>query len=215
MRGDRAADPPALPRRRGARRRPRAARRRRRARRRTSATSSPSSCSTRPPRAPTSRGPPHLDEDYLVLSTIHSAKGLEWDAVHVIARLRRQLPRRHERRASEESIAEERRLLYVALTRARRRLHVYVPAALLPPPAGQRRRARLRQGVALSQPGGAEPVRTHAPADRRACQHRRGRLDPRSAHRGVGRRPVRLRRARGRSGGLRSRGGLPARARDP
>jgi UvrD-like helicase C-terminal domain len=30
-------------------------------------------------------GPPHLDEDYLVLSTIHSAKGLEWHAVHVIA----------------------------------------------------------------------------------------------------------------------------------
>ena len=30
-------------------------------------------------------GPPHLDEDYLVLSTIHSAKGLEWDGVHVLA----------------------------------------------------------------------------------------------------------------------------------
>ena len=29
--------------------------------------------------------PPHLDEDYLVLSTIHSAKGLEWDSVHVLA----------------------------------------------------------------------------------------------------------------------------------
>ena len=29
-------------------------------------------------------GPPHLDDDYLVLSTIHSAKGLEWDAVYVI-----------------------------------------------------------------------------------------------------------------------------------
>ena len=29
-------------------------------------------------------GPPHLDEDYLVLSTVHSAKGLEWDSVHVI-----------------------------------------------------------------------------------------------------------------------------------
>ena len=30
-------------------------------------------------------GPPHLDEDYLVLSTVHSAKGLEWDVVHLIA----------------------------------------------------------------------------------------------------------------------------------
>jgi YD repeat-containing protein len=27
-------------------------------------------------------GPPHVDEDFLVLSTVHSAKGLEWDAVH-------------------------------------------------------------------------------------------------------------------------------------
>ena len=42
-------------------------------------------------------------------------------------RLRRQLPRGHEHAASEEGVAEERRLFYVALTRARRRLHVYVP----------------------------------------------------------------------------------------
>ncbi|HEX7610390.1 MAG TPA: ATP-dependent helicase [Solirubrobacteraceae bacterium] len=71
-------------------------------------------------------GPPHLDEDYLVLSTVHSAKGLEWDAVHLIAAYDGNFPADMSA-GTEEGIAEERRLLYVALTRARRRLHVYVP----------------------------------------------------------------------------------------
>jgi DNA helicase-2/ATP-dependent DNA helicase PcrA len=71
-------------------------------------------------------GPPHLDEDYLVLSTVHSAKGLEWDAVHLIAAYDGNFPADMST-TTEESIAEERRLFYVALTRARRRLHVYVP----------------------------------------------------------------------------------------
>jgi DNA helicase-2/ATP-dependent DNA helicase PcrA len=71
-------------------------------------------------------GPPHLDEDYLVLSTVHSAKGLEWDAVHLIAAYDGNFPADMST-ASKEGVAEERRLLYVALTRARRRLHVYVP----------------------------------------------------------------------------------------
>jgi DNA helicase-2/ATP-dependent DNA helicase PcrA len=70
--------------------------------------------------------PPHLDEDYLVLSTVHSAKGLEWDAVHLIGAYDGNFPADMSA-ASEESVAEERRLFYVALTRARRRLHVYVP----------------------------------------------------------------------------------------
>jgi DNA helicase II / ATP-dependent DNA helicase PcrA len=71
-------------------------------------------------------GPPHLDEDYLVLSTVHSAKGLEWDAVHLIGAYDGNFPADMST-GSEESVAEERRLFYVALTRARRRLHVYVP----------------------------------------------------------------------------------------
>jgi DNA helicase-2/ATP-dependent DNA helicase PcrA len=71
-------------------------------------------------------GPPHLDEDYLVLSTVHSAKGLEWDAVHLIAAYDGNFPA-DMNAGCEESIAEERRLFYVALTRPRRRLHVYVP----------------------------------------------------------------------------------------
>jgi DNA helicase-2/ATP-dependent DNA helicase PcrA len=71
-------------------------------------------------------GPPHIDEDYIVLSTVHSAKGLEWEVVHLIAAYDGNFPADMSA-GTAESIAEERRLLYVALTRARRRLHVYVP----------------------------------------------------------------------------------------
>jgi DNA helicase-2/ATP-dependent DNA helicase PcrA len=70
--------------------------------------------------------PPHLDEDYLVLSTIHSAKGLEWDSVHVLAVYDGNFPACLSAGTSE-SIDEERRLLYVGMTRARRTLHLYVP----------------------------------------------------------------------------------------
>ncbi len=72
-------------------------------------------------------GPPHLDEDWLTLSTVHSAKGLEWEAVHLIAAYDGNFPADMST-GSEEGVAEERRLFYVALTRARRRLHVYVPS---------------------------------------------------------------------------------------
>jgi DNA helicase II / ATP-dependent DNA helicase PcrA len=80
-------------------------------------------------------GPPHLDEDYLVLSTVHSAKGLEWDAVHVIAVYDGNFPADMST-GTEEGVAEERRLLYVALTRARRRLYVYVPSRYYHRPHG-------------------------------------------------------------------------------
>ncbi len=70
--------------------------------------------------------PPHLDEDYLVLSTIHSAKGLEWDSVHVLAVYDGNFPACLSAGTSEE-IDEERRLLYVGMTRARRTLQLYVP----------------------------------------------------------------------------------------
>jgi len=80
-------------------------------------------------------GPPHLDDDWLVLSTVHSAKGLEWQAVHVIAAYDGNFPACMSA-GSEESIAEERRLLYVALTRARRELTVHVPQRYYHRPAG-------------------------------------------------------------------------------
>lgn len=80
-------------------------------------------------------GPPHLDEDYLVLSTIHSAKGLEWSAVHVLALYDGNFPACMSAGSAEE-IAEERRLLYVAVTRARRELHLYVPVRYYHRPNG-------------------------------------------------------------------------------
>jgi DNA helicase-2/ATP-dependent DNA helicase PcrA len=71
-------------------------------------------------------GPPHLDEDWLVLSTIHSAKGCEWDEVHVINATDGSIPS-DMATGDEEQIEEERRLLYVAMTRARDALFVHVP----------------------------------------------------------------------------------------
>jgi DNA helicase-2/ATP-dependent DNA helicase PcrA len=71
-------------------------------------------------------GPPLLDEDFLVLSTMHSAKGCEWDAVHVIHAADGNIPS-DLATGNREEVEEERRLFYVALTRARDTLHVYVP----------------------------------------------------------------------------------------
>ncbi|MEN8113497.1 MAG: ATP-dependent helicase [Actinomycetota bacterium] len=71
-------------------------------------------------------GPPHLDDDYLVLSTIHSAKGGEWRAVFVIHAADGNIP--SDMALSEPGgVEEERRLLYVALTRAKDHLCVTVP----------------------------------------------------------------------------------------
>jgi DNA helicase-2/ATP-dependent DNA helicase PcrA len=71
-------------------------------------------------------GPPHLDEDYLVISTIHSAKGQEWDVVYVLNAADGCIPS-DMAAGSPEQIEEERRLLYVAMTRAREHLHVVHP----------------------------------------------------------------------------------------
>ncbi len=71
-------------------------------------------------------GPPHLDEDYLVLSTIHSAKGQEWDSVHLLNVVDGCIPSDMATGTAEE-IDEERRLLYVAMTRAERELHLIHP----------------------------------------------------------------------------------------
>jgi DNA helicase-2/ATP-dependent DNA helicase PcrA len=80
-------------------------------------------------------GPPHLDEDYLVLSTIHSAKGLEWDVVHVIHAADGMIPS-DMATGDDDEIEEERRLLYVALTRARDALTVNYPQRYYRRPRG-------------------------------------------------------------------------------
>ena len=71
-------------------------------------------------------GPPLLDEDYLILSTMHSAKGLEFDVVYVIHAADGNIPSDMATGSAAE-IEEERRLLYVACTRAREQLYVSHP----------------------------------------------------------------------------------------
>ncbi|SDG63302.1 DNA helicase-2 / ATP-dependent DNA helicase PcrA [Paraburkholderia phenazinium] len=71
-------------------------------------------------------GVPLLDEDYLILSTIHSAKGQEWRNVFVLNGVDGCIPS-DLGTGSDEEIDEERRLLYVAMTRAKEDLHIVVP----------------------------------------------------------------------------------------
>jgi DNA helicase-2/ATP-dependent DNA helicase PcrA len=71
-------------------------------------------------------GEPVLDEDYLVLSTVHSAKGQEWEAVYLLNVTDGNFPNEFST-GKPESIEEERRLLYVAMTRAKTRLDLIAP----------------------------------------------------------------------------------------
>ncbi len=74
-------------------------------------------------------GPPRLDEDYLTISTIHAAKGLEWPVVHVPHLVDGALPS-DMALGDPGGLAEEHRLFYVALTRARDHLYLYAPLRL-------------------------------------------------------------------------------------
>jgi DNA helicase-2/ATP-dependent DNA helicase PcrA len=71
-------------------------------------------------------GDPLLDEDYLILSTVHSAKGQEWDSVFVLNFTDGNFPSEFAT-GKPEMIEEERRLLYVAMTRAKQSLHLVAP----------------------------------------------------------------------------------------
>jgi DNA helicase II / ATP-dependent DNA helicase PcrA len=66
------------------------------------------------------------DEDYVILSTIHSAKGQEWDIVYILNVSDGNFPSEYST-GKPEMIEEERRLLYVAMTRARNELHLCAP----------------------------------------------------------------------------------------
>jgi DNA helicase-2/ATP-dependent DNA helicase PcrA len=71
-------------------------------------------------------GPPRLDDDYLVISTMHSAKGLEWPVVHLPHLVDGAVPS-DMALSSPAGLAEESRLFYVAVTRARDQLYLYAP----------------------------------------------------------------------------------------
>ena len=74
-------------------------------------------------------GPPRRDEDFLVISTMHSAKGLEWPVVHLPHLVDGAVPS-DMALSSPGGLAEEQRLFYVAVTRARDQLHLYAPMRL-------------------------------------------------------------------------------------
>ena len=66
------------------------------------------------------------DDEHLILSTIHSAKGLEWRCVFVIWLVDGRFPSSYSF-LTEEELEEERRLLYVAVTRAKQQLYLTFP----------------------------------------------------------------------------------------
>jgi DNA helicase II / ATP-dependent DNA helicase PcrA len=142
-----------------------------------------------PPDATSDRsGVPLRDEDYLILSTIHSAKGQEWTEVFVLNCVDGCIPSDLATGSSAE-IEEERRLLYVAMTRAKDRLHLITPQRFYThgqPARGDRHvyaaRTRFIPDAALDRfeptwPGQprprlrAEPPTPppHAPTSRPAC----------------------------------------------
>ena len=79
-----------------------------------------------PPDSTSQVSDPHLDDDYLILSTIHSAKGGEWDSVYIMHAADGNLPS-DLALGDADGLEEERRLFYVALTRAKNNLHVLYP----------------------------------------------------------------------------------------
>lgn len=102
-------------------------------------------------------GPPALDEDWLTLSTVHSAKGGEWDVVHVIHLADGCFPS-DMAAGSVEELEEERRLLYVACTRARNVVELSWP-----------QRYHHNRKHPTDNHGWAQPSRFLGPAVRAAC----------------------------------------------
>ena len=121
-------------------------------------------------------GVPLLDEDYLILSTIHSAKGQEWKSVFVLNVVDGCIPSDLGTGTTAE-IEEERRLLYVAMTRAKDDLHLIVPQRFFTH-GQQRARATgtsMRRARASFPAGVLPTVRTHHLAGRRRGEPLAGR----------------------------------------
>ena len=125
-------------------------------------------------------GPPRLDDDYLILSTIHSAKGLEWPVVHLLQLVDGAVPS-DMALSSRAGLEEERRLFYVAVTRARDQLYLYAPLRMHHHRMASRRPARLRPADPVPRPGRPGRVRRRGrdPAGTRAAEDRPARRDDR------------------------------------
>jgi DNA helicase-2/ATP-dependent DNA helicase PcrA len=91
--------------------------------------------------------------DGVTLSSLHSAKGLEWEAVFLVGLHEGGLPLSHA--DTDEAIEEERRLLYVGVTRARTRLRLSWSAARSPGGRARRSRSRFLDGIAPAEPASA------------------------------------------------------------
>ncbi|AHW63392.1 ATP-dependent DNA helicase UvrD2 [Corynebacterium glyciniphilum] len=93
------------------------------------------------------KNPPRMQG--VTLASIHAAKGLEWDAVFLVGLVDGTLPIRHALKGShsEDAIEEERRLLYVGVTRAREHLHLSWSQARQPGGKATRRRTRFLDGM--------------------------------------------------------------------
>jgi len=89
---------------------------------------------------------PALDEDYLILSTIHSAKGQEWKSVFVLNVVDGCIP--PDLGTGTTAEIEEERLLYVAMTRAKDDLHLIVPQQFF------LLTAKVPRAIAISMPRG-------------------------------------------------------------
>ncbi|MGW3104109.1 ATP-dependent DNA helicase UvrD2 [Streptomyces sp. NPDC001100] len=89
----------------------------------------------------------------VTLASLHSAKGLEWDAVFLVGVAEGMMPISYAK--TDEQIEEERRLLYVGVTRARERLHVSWALARSPGSRPNRRPSRFLDGLRPGSTGGA------------------------------------------------------------
>jgi DNA helicase II / ATP-dependent DNA helicase PcrA len=120
---------------------------------------------------------PHRDEDYLILSTVHSAKGLEWTAVHLIHAVDGAFPS-DMALGDDDGLAEEQRLFYVAATRARDTLSIYTPLRMPTHPTSMHARhvlakpSRFLTDDALATLETIEPVSAGPVADASAVAAR-------------------------------------------
>jgi len=105
----------------------------------------------------------------VTLSTMHSAKGLEWECVFMAGMHEGTVPIVHA--STPEAVEEERRLFYVGLTRARTTLHVSWAAARAPGSRGNRGATRFLDGIAPTD-------RTEATAGRRGARSGRASTSP-------------------------------------
>jgi DNA helicase-2/ATP-dependent DNA helicase PcrA len=92
----------------------------------------------------------------VTLASLHAAKGLEWDAVFLVGLVEGTVPIQHA--TTDEQVDEERRLLYVGVTRAREKLRLSWALSRSPGGRRSRRRSRFLLGIApdpdqVSRPG--------------------------------------------------------------